>query len=162
MSAKRSRPIVAAASMFVASMAAATIATLVVFACGTVAARPLTPAETRDQPYSGLVKACNDPMPLGYIQGAFAGRESEYWHSGLAIVGFDEVREIGFRSNGLDYIPRRYCRARAIMNDEKVRSVSYQITEAGGSIGFTDNVVWCVEGLDRNDAFAPACKEARP
>ena len=125
-------------------------------------ARPLTPAETRDQSYSGLVKACQDPQPLGYISGAFAAREIEYWHSGLTIVGFDDVREIGFRANGLDYIPRRYCRARARMSDDKLRPVSYEITEAGGGIGFTDNVVWCVVGLDRNDAFAPACKEAEP
>ena len=125
-------------------------------------ARPLVPAENRDLPYSGLVKACEDPAAVGYIQGAFAARELEYWHSGLTIVGFQDVREIGFRSNGLDYIPRRYCRAHAIMSDNKVRSVSYQITEAGGSIGFTDNVVWCVVGLDRNDAFAPGCVEAEP
>ena len=129
---------------------------------GTLEARPLTPAEQRDQTYSGLVKSCDDPQSLGYIQGAFAGREAEYWHSNLTILGFDEVREIGFRSNGLDYIPRRYCQARAIMSDNKLRSVSYHITEAGGSIGFTDNVVWCVVGLDRGNAFAPACKEAEP
>jgi len=125
-------------------------------------ARPLTPAEQRDQPYAGMVKACDDPMAVGFIQGAFAGRESEYWHSGLTIVGFDDIHEIGFRSNGLDYIPRRYCTARALMSDNKMRSVSYSIEEAGGSIGFTDNVVWCVNGLDRNDSFAPACKMAEP
>ena len=125
-------------------------------------ARPLTPAEQRDQPYAGMVKACDDPMAVGFIQGAFAGRESEYWHSGLTIVGFDDIQEIGFRSNGLDYIPRRYCTARALMSDNKMRSVSYSIEEAGGSIGFTDNVVWCVNGLDRNDSFAPACKMAEP
>ena len=125
-------------------------------------ARPLVPAENRDLPYSGAVKACEDPAAVGYIQGAFAARELEYWHSGLTILGFQDVREIGFRSNGLDYIPRRYCRARAIMNDNKVRQVSYQITEAGGSVGFTDNVVWCVVGLDRDDAFAPGCQEAEP
>ncbi len=125
-------------------------------------ARPLVPAENRDLPYSGLVKVCEDPAAVGYIQGSFAARELEFWHSGLTILGFQDVREIGFRSNGLDYIPRRYCQARAIMSDNKVRSVSYQITEAGGSIGFTDNVVWCVVGLDRDNAFAPACREAQP
>ncbi len=137
-------------------------ATLAISGTAPALARPLTPSEQRDQPYSGLLKACDDPAPLGYIRGAFAGREIEYWHSGLTIVGFDDVHEIGFRSNGLDYIPRRYCQAQALMSDNRVRSVSYQITEAGGSIGFSDNVVWCVVGLDRNNAFAPACKEAQP
>ncbi len=122
----------------------------------------MTPAEQRDAPYSGLVRPCEDPMATGYIQGAFADREDEYWHSGLKIVGFQDIREIGNRSNGLDYIPRRYCTARAIMSDQKVRSVSYSIVEAGGSIGYTDSVTWCVNGLDRLDAFNPACKMARP
>ena len=131
-------------------------------AASNLQARPLVPAENRDLPYSGLLKVCEDPDAVGYIQGAFAARELEYWHSGLTIVGFRDVREIGFRSNGLDYIPRRYCQARAVMSDNKVRSVSYEITEAGGSVGFTDNVVWCVVGLDRNDAFAPGCREAQP
>ena len=134
----------------------------VVLLFGIAQARPLTPAEQRDSPYAGIVKACEDPSAIGYIQGAFAARESEYWHSGLSIVAMDDVREIGFRSNGLDYIPRRYCVARALLSNQKVRMVSYAIVEAGGSIGFTDNVVWCVDGLDRNDAFAPGCKMARP
>lgn len=126
------------------------------------AARPLLPAERRDLPYSGIVRACDDPMATGYIQGAFAAREGEYWHSGLAIVGFDEIREVGFRSNGLDYIPRRYCRAHALMNDQKIRTVTYFIEEDGGSIGYTDNVVWCVAGLDRENTFAPGCQMALP
>lgn len=129
---------------------------------GVAQARPQTPAENRDSPYSGVVRPCEDPMATGYIQGAFADREDEYWHSGLRIVGWEDVREIGFRSNGLDYIPRRYCVARAIMSDRKVRSVSFSIVEQGGSIGFTDSVTWCVNGLDRLDAFNPACKMARP
>ena len=125
-------------------------------------ARPLVPSEERDQPYSGIVPPCQDPTSLSEIQSRFADRESEYWHSGLAISTFEEVREIGFRSNGLDYIPRRYCEARVLMSDQKTRVVDYSIVEAGDSIGFRDDVVFCVGGLDRNDAFAPGCKMARP
>lgn len=141
--------------------AACAFAALLVLASAATA-RPLVPAEERDQPYSGNVRACTDGGALGYIQGQFASRETEYWHSGLSIVGFDDVREIGMRSNGLDYIPRRYCTARAIMSDNKIRPVTYSIVEAGAGIGFSDNVVWCVTGLDRDDAFAPACQAARP
>ena len=133
-----------------------------VLIAGSAHARPLVPAEQRDQPYAGIVKACEDPSATSYVQGAFAARESEYWNSGLQIVAMDEVREVGFRSNGLDYIPKRYCTARALLSNQKVRVVSYAIEEAAGGIGFTDNVVWCVDGLDRNDAYAPACKMARP
>ena len=125
-------------------------------------ARPLVPAEERDQPYSGTVPPCQDPGSLSTIQSRFANREAEYWHSGLAIDQFQEVREIGFRSNGLDYIPRRYCEARVLMNDQKIRVVDYSIVENGDSIGFFNDVVWCVGGLDRDAAFAPGCKMARP
>ena len=125
-------------------------------------ARPLTPAENRLQSYSGAVPPCTEASALEAIQSRFKDREDEYWHSGLAIVSFDRVDEIGFRSNGLDYIPRRYCLARAVMSDQKLRTVSYSIGEATGSIGFTDGVDFCVAGLDRNDAYSPTCKMARP
>lgn len=141
--------------------AAGALAALLALASA-ASARPLVPAEERDQPYSGIVRACTDPSALGYIKGQFVSREAEYWHSGLSIVGFDDVREIGMRSNGLDYIPRRYCTARAIMSDNKVRPVTFSIDEASAGIGFGDNVVWCVTGLDRDNSFAPACVEARP
>jgi hypothetical protein len=59
-------------------------------------ARPLTPAEQRYAPYSGSVPLCDNPYVLGGIHGKFARRESEYWFSGLAILGFDEIEEIGF------------------------------------------------------------------
>ena len=145
----------------VTTRAACALTALLVLA-GAATARPLVPAEERDQPYSGNLRACADAGALGYIKGQFVSREAEYWHSGLSIVGFDNVHEIGMRSNGLDYIPRRYCEARAIMSDNKVRPVTYSIDEAGAGIGFSDNVVWCVTGLDRDNSFAPACQEARP
>lgn len=138
------------------------LALLLLLGAGPAAARPLTPAEQREAPYAGIVRPCEDPAATGYIAGAFADREDQFWHSGLRIVGWTDVREIGFRSNGLDYIPRRYCTAKALMSDNKVRDVSFSIVESGGSIGFTDNVVWCVSGLDRLESFAPNCKMARP
>ena len=137
-------------------------AVLVVASAPGVQARPLTPAEQRLHPYSGIVPPCTEPGALEAIQSRFHDRETEYWHSGLEITAFNRVDEIGFRSNGLDYIPRRYCVAQAIMSDQKLRTVSFSIGEATGSIGFTDAVDFCVAGLDRFDAYAPSCKMARP
>ena len=34
--------------------------------------------------------------------------------------------------------------------------------EDGGFAGFGQGVEWCVVGLDRNWAFNPACKAAKP
>jgi hypothetical protein len=130
--------------------------------CPRVAARPLVPAERRYLPYDGVLPACDDAAPLERIQSRFHDRESEFWRTGLEIVAFDQVKEIGYRSNGLDYIPRRYCQARVYTNDAKLRSVSFSINKDLGIIGIGFGVEWCVAGLDRADAYAPDCKMARP
>ena len=125
-------------------------------------ARPIEPAERRYSPYTGVVPACGDPGILKEIQSRFSDSEDEYWKSGLTILGFEQPGEIGFRTNGLDYIPRRYCVARAILNDQKMRTVSYSVGELLGVIGSGYGVEFCIAGLDRNNAFAPGCKMARP
>ena len=125
--------------------------------------RPTVPAEQRYLSYLGRVPACDDPGVLGKITSRFTSTESEYWDSGLSILGYDRVAEIGYRSTGLDYIPRRYCIARATLNNGAVSTVSYAIAEDLGFIGFPGfGVDYCVEGLDRQRAAAPGCKMKRP
>lgn len=137
-------------------------------ACGaatTVLAAPREhdpPAEYRYPPYTGVLPLCSDPGVLAEISWSFAGRESEYWSSGLAIEGYDVPVEFGYRTNGLSYIPRRYCRAEALFNDGARRLVVYNIGEALGFIGIGSGVTWCVQGLDRNHAFSPNCRAAGP
>ena len=48
------------------------------------------------------------------------------------------------------------------MSDGKRRPVYYSIIEDGGMIGWTWGVNWCVQGLDRNWAYNPDCRQARP
>jgi hypothetical protein len=140
--------------------------------------RPLTPAEHRYLPWTGEVPACDTPEVLFNIQTRFSDTESEYWKSGLEMAGFDRFHEIGYRTNGADYIPRRYCTARVYFNDGKVRQVTYWIGEelgfAGGDFfgllpltGRTNlfnnwGVTYCVNGLDRNYAYGQGCMAARP
>jgi hypothetical protein len=125
-------------------------------------ARPLTPAERRYQPYDGSLPFCDDANVLRKIDDRFQSRESEYWNSGLAIVGYEGVREIGYRKNGLDYIPRRYCKARVFMSDQKVREMTYWVGESLGPIGIGWGIDWCISGLDRNYAYGLDCQAARP
>jgi hypothetical protein len=126
------------------------------------AARPLTPAEQRYMPYTAWLPLCGDPATLERISTRFQQRETEFWGSGLLIVGYERVRETGERTTGLDYIPRRYCQARAMFNDGKKREVTYWIGEGIGMAGHNFGVEWCVSGLDRHNAHAPNCKAARP
>ena len=125
-------------------------------------ARPLTPAEHRYSSYSGAVPHCSDPAVLNRIMSRFAQRESTYWHTGREIVRFYRARQIGYRSNGRDLIPKRFCTIRARFNDGRKRRVSYNIGEDLGMAGFGWGVEWCVHGLDYNLGFAPNCSMARP
>ncbi len=138
------------------------LAALLGFASTAVAQQVVVPAEERYSRYSGLLPPCDDGGVTSRVSSRFAQKESEYWNSDLQIVGFDRFKEIGFRANGVGYIPRRYCLARATMSDNKERTVVYQIQEDLGIIGWGVGVEWCVIGLDRNFAYSPACSVLRP
>jgi len=48
------------------------------------------------------------------------------------------------------------------VSDGHRRPVYYSIVEDGGMIGANWDVTWCVVGIDRNWAYNPLCKMARP
>jgi hypothetical protein len=121
-----------------------------------------TPAQQRYSPYTANLPPCDDPGVLSTISARFEHKESGFWNSPLQISGYDRIRQIGFRANGLGYIPRRYCVARAQVSDLKPRAVVYAIAEDLGLIGWGYGVEWCVVGLDRNLAYAPGCQAIRP
>ena len=110
--------------------------------------------------YDGVLPPCE--AALGTISWRFAQKESRFWKSGLTILGYDHVRQIAFRPWASHTIPRRFCRARAFVSDGRKRVVDYWIGEDTGMIGASWGVEWCVIGLDRNWAYNPACKMARP
>ena len=105
---------------------------------------------------------CDDPAPLAKIADRFQEKESKFWNSKLQIVTFENVREISFRPWAVDAIPRRWCSGVALVSDGKKHKVDYSIGEDTGMIGADWGVEWCVTGLDRNWAFNPACRMARP
>ncbi|MBR1218676.1 hypothetical protein JQ557_11800 [Bradyrhizobium sp. U87765 SZCCT0131] len=110
--------------------------------------------------YDGDVPACE--WALDTISSRFSSKESKFWNSGLQITGFSDVREIAFRPRPSDVIPRRFCTAHAMLSDGHARQVHYSIIEDGGLAAYGPDVEWCVTGLDRNWAYNPACKAARP
>ncbi|RFB78814.1 hypothetical protein [Methylovirgula sp. 4M-Z18] len=127
-----------------------------------VSARPILPAEKRFLPYTGDVPACDEGGILSTIQSRFSQKESYYWNSSLTLQSFDRIKQLGFRSDGADYIPRRYCAARVLASDNKYRQVVYQIGEDLGMIGWGPGVTWCVEGLDRDLSYGLHCRTLRP
>ena len=130
--------------------------------CSAFAQHIVVPAEERYAPYTGNLPLCGDAGVINDISRRFSQKESTYWHSTLEIVGYDRFRQLGLRANGADYIPRRYCIARAHLNDGKYRAVVYAVGEKTGWLGYVDGVEWCVVGLDRNFAYQPSCAAVRP
>lgn len=123
------------------------------------------PAENWTHPYSAspsAIPACTDASVHSHIASRFAGTQTEYWNSNLTIVSFQKLRAVAFRPWGLDYIPRLFCTGEVTTSDGHRRSVDFVVGEDTGIIGATWGVEFCVGGLDRNLAYAPDCKMARP
>jgi hypothetical protein len=110
--------------------------------------------------YDGRVAECE--AALGTITNQFWEKEGQLWNSNLRITAYGAIRETAFRPWQSDNIPRRFCSAEAMISDGKVRTVHYSIIEDGGFAGYGQGVEWCVTGLDRNWAYNPRCKAARP
>ena len=120
------------------------------------------PAERRFSPYVGNVYKCDEPAILGRMQGTFRTTQNAYYKQDLQLTSFDRIKELSLRGNGTAYIPRRYCIARAYLNDQTKHTVIYQIQEDLGMIGWGQGVEWCVVGVDRDNAYNPACSVLRP
>jgi hypothetical protein len=110
--------------------------------------------------YDGRVAPCESALPT--ISSQFQEKESTFWNSALTITGFGRIHETAFRPWQSDNIPRRFCSGDIMLSDGKLRSVHYSIIEDGGFAGFGQGVEWCVTGLDRNWAYSPGCRAARP
>jgi hypothetical protein len=110
--------------------------------------------------YDSRLPSCEAGLPT--IAGRFATKEARFWNSSLSIQEFARVRETALRPWAEQTIPRRFCSAEARISDGKWRTVHYVIAEDTSLIGLTWDVEWCVVGLDRNWAYAPGCKMARP
>ena len=112
--------------------------------------------------YDGVLPPCDSPAALARISRRFHQKEYRFWNTELAILGFERIRETAFRTWAPNTIPRRFCSAVVEISDGLKRAIHYSIAEDTGMIGATWGVEWCVVGLDRNWAFNPSCKMARP
>ena len=110
--------------------------------------------------YDGALPPCE--AGLDTIAWQFAQKESRFWNSDLQILGFERIRQIAFSPWAAGTIPRRFCGAMAAVSDGRKHMVYYSIGEDTGMIGASWGVEWCVVGLDRNWAYNPFCKMARP
>ena len=112
--------------------------------------------------YDAEIPPCDSGWVLSDIRGNFGTKERRFWNSDLSIMDIGEVRQVAFRPWAEATVPRRWCSGKVLISDGKWRPVHYSIVESGGAIGASWGVEWCVVGLDRNWAYNPRCKMARP
>lgn len=114
------------------------------------------PRYDRDMP------TCDYAPALDRIIDHFGTKERRFWNSELRIVGIEDIRETAVLPWAAQSIPRRFCSGTALINDGLRHPIYYSIGEDTGMIGMDWGVDFCVVGLDRNWAYNPACRAARP
>jgi len=112
--------------------------------------------------YDQVLPPCDYRAALDRIIGDFQIKESRFWSSRLQIVGIENIHQTALLPWAGQSIPRRFCSATAVVNDGARHAMYYSIAEDTGMIGIDWGVNFCVVGLDRNLAYGPACRAARP
>jgi hypothetical protein len=105
---------------------------------------------------------CDSRPALDRIIGNFLDKERRFWNSELRLVGIENIRETAVLAWAAQSIPRRFCTGTALTSDGAKHLIYYSIAEDTGMIGMDFGVNFCVVGLDRNWAYGPACRAARP
>jgi hypothetical protein len=112
--------------------------------------------------YDRDVPSCNYQGALDRIAWNFSSKEGRFWNSELRIVGFEDIKESAFLPWAAQSIPRRFCSGTAVINDGGRHAIYYSIAEDTDLIGMAWGVNFCVAGLDRNWAYNPDCRAAKP
>jgi hypothetical protein len=112
--------------------------------------------------YDRQMPACDYPAALDRIIGNFRTKEIRFWNSERQIVGIEHIRETAVMPWAAQSIPRRFCSGVALINDGVRHPIYYSIGEDTGMIGVDFGINFCVVGLDRNWAYGPACRAAKP
>jgi hypothetical protein len=112
--------------------------------------------------YDREMPRCDFAPALDRIMANFTVKEARFWNSELAILGIENIHETAELAWAAQSIPRRFCSGTAVVSDGHKRPIYYSIAEDTGLVGMGWGVNFCVVGLDRDSAYGPACRAARP
>ncbi|MGH6672316.1 MAG: hypothetical protein ACRECV_10145 [Xanthobacteraceae bacterium] len=112
--------------------------------------------------YNRDMPACDYAPALDEIVADFHTKEARFWNSELKIVGIEDIRQTAYLPWAAQSIPRRFCSGTALINDGARHAIYYSIASGTGMIGAGWGVNFCVVGLDRDWAYNPACRAAKP
>ncbi|MDR3375410.1 MAG: hypothetical protein P4L98_16925 [Ancalomicrobiaceae bacterium] len=94
------------------------------------------------------VPKCEEGVVLDTIRSKFGTADAGVLHKGLAIGGVDKIHQAYAGQNDPSPRLRRYCEARAELNDGKHAALYYLVEQTAGFVGVTWNVEFCLIGLE--------------
>ena len=112
--------------------------------------------------WNGMLPACDQSDVLGRIAEKFTYADVHILFTGLAIVGFDRIRENATRAGGPSLIDRRYCKATAVMSDGRKYAVIYLIESGQGFASIGWNVESCLPAFDPWRVYDAWCRSIYP
>ncbi|MEM8749737.1 MAG: hypothetical protein AAGF28_05505 [Pseudomonadota bacterium] len=128
---------------------------LTAFAPVRVAAGPL------DLLVRGSFPQCDDAKVLKKIVKRFNWAEDYNWKRGFYLESIERIRERVVQNAGDRQIPRRYCRAHALLTNGNHPTVFYLIEGGQGFAGNSFNVEFCLNGLDPWNEYDGSCRVLR-
>ena len=112
--------------------------------------------------YDREMPPCDYPWALNNIMSDFQNKETVFWNSSLQIVGIDHIQQTAVLPWAAQSMPQRFCSGTARVSDGSSHRIFYSIAEATSLIGVGWGINFCVVGLDRDFAYGPHCRAARP
>ena len=107
---------------------------------------------------------CHSSWVQTTIKARFNAAETRRLHDGASILDIVDAHERAVELYGPSPIPRRYCRARALMDhDHKggYHQLYYRVSERTGLAGVGWNVEFCITGHDQWKVFDGDCRVLR-
>jgi hypothetical protein len=118
-------------------------------------------------PSQDVSKLCTDQRTLAEIVQRFNWVQSETWGTAVRMVGISGIREVALKNDGIErekytYVPKRYCRAEAVLNTGRRHKLAYLLNEEGGFVGLYAGLTFCVAGYDWFNQNEPSCRVLNP
>lgn len=108
---------------------------------------------------------CHDEKMLKRIMKRFRNQAREVHHNeGLEIVGIHEIEQNRYLPQDAHKsrpIARRYCQGHVHLSDGKQRTIWFLIEGGAGFASYSDNVEFCISGMDRWNVYNSACRVLR-
>ena len=114
-----------------------------------------------------VTKACSDARALADIVHRFNWVQAETWGTAVRMVGIANIRLVKLKNDGVEnerytFVPKRYCRGEAVLNNGQRQKLAYLISEEGGFTGLYSGTTFCVAGYDYFRQHEPACRVLNP